>query len=91
MNPFANSKVADGLIPLAPDVKRLFERVAVEAEGALGDKLVSSKELVLDMLGDTTCGARAVLVEDLEIDVDELRDRVNGMEKKELVGPRRVR
>ena len=86
MNPFANSKVADGLIPLAPDVKRLFERVAVEAEGALGDTLVSSKELVLDMLGDTTCGARAVLVEDLEIDVDELRDRVNGMEKKELVG-----
>ena len=86
LNPFANSKVADGLIPLAPDVKRLFERVAVEAEGALGDKLVSSKELVLDMLGDTTCGARAVLVEDLDVDVDELRDRVNGMEKKELVG-----
>jgi ATP-dependent Clp protease ATP-binding subunit ClpC len=85
-NPFSNTKVADGLIPLGADVKRLFERVALTAENALGDTLVGSKELVLDMLNDTTCGARAVLVEDLEIDLSDLRDRINGMEKKELVG-----
>ena len=86
MNPFSNTKIADGLIPLAADVKRLFERVAVEAENSLGDKLVGSKELVLDMIADQTSGAYAVITEDLDIEIGDLRDRINGMEKKELVG-----
>ena len=35
MNPFKNGgKVADGLIPLSADVKRLFERVSTEAEAS---------------------------------------------------------
>ena len=46
MNPFSNNKVADGLVPLGEDIKRLFETVATEAEAAAGDRLVSTREMV---------------------------------------------
>ena len=85
MNPFANNKTADGLIPLAADVKLLFETVANDAEAAAGDPLVSTRELVEAMTRDVTCGAHAVLTEDLDVDLDELRAEMRG-EKKELVG-----
>ena len=85
MNPFSNNKVADGLVPLGEDIKRLFETVATEAEAAAGDRLVSTREMVNAMIADTTCGAHAVLAEDLDVDLGNLRGAVNG-EKKELVG-----
>ena len=85
MNPFANNKTADGLIPLAADVKRLFETVANEAEAAAGDRLVSTRELVEAMTRDVTCGAHAVLTEDLDVDLGAMRAEMRG-EKKELVG-----
>jgi ATP-dependent Clp protease ATP-binding subunit ClpC len=63
MNPFkSGGKVADGLLPLSDDIKRLFERVATEAEASLGDAQVTPKQLVLAMMSDVTCGG-AVQVE----------------------------
>jgi len=85
MNPFANNKTADGLIPLAADVKLLFETVANDAEAAAGDRLVSTRELVEAMTRDVTCGAHAVLTEDLDVDLGAMRAEMRG-EKKELVG-----
>ena len=86
MNPFKNGgKVADGLIPLSADVKRLFERVSTEAEASTGDAMVSTKELALAMIADQTCGAHGLLVDDLDCDVAAMRNEING-EKKELVG-----
>ena len=86
MNPFKNGgKVADGLIPLSADVKRLFERVSTEAEASTGDAMVGTKELALAMIADQTCGAHGLLVDDLDCDVAAMRNEING-EKKELVG-----
>ena len=48
-----------------------------------GDRLVSTREMVNAMIADTTCGAHAVLAEDLDVDLGNLRGAVNG-EKKEL-------
>ena len=86
MNPFKNGgKIADGLIPLSADVKRLFERVSVEAEASAGDAMVGTKELALAMIADQTCGAYGLLADDLDCDVAAMRNEING-EKKELVG-----
>ena len=86
MNPFKNGgKVADGLLPLGDDIKRLFERVSTEAEASTGDSLVSAKELVLAMMSDVTCGAHSILVDDLDVDLQALKKEING-ETKELVG-----
>ena len=86
MNPFKQTgKTADGLLPLSDDVKRLFERVATEAEAKTGDAQVTTKELALAMISDVTCGARTVLEDDLDCDLGALKNEIDGA-KKELVG-----
>ena len=90
MNPFANNKTAGGLIPYFADVKLLFETVANDAEAAAGDRLVSTRELVEAMTRDVTCGAHAVLTEDLDVDLGAIRAEMRG-EKKELAARAQAR
>ena len=79
-----------GCIPLAPDVKRLFERVAVRGGGRRsGDALVSAEGARARRCSATPPAARAPVLESRTSSCDRrraARPRSNGLAKKELVG-----